>query len=148
MTETVKLYYRRSEELRRPAALPGLFHQRRAHLKCLFAFLWEHRFVTRFFGFRIKQRPGPVQLAVIFQLQRVTADKNFCRTYQKVQGLAIIFQQLGLIRIRRVAGHDQQHGNHVGIAAIVFLVIRKVLESQTLIYDCSCIISFRCFRKF
>lgn len=85
------------------------------------------------FGLRIKNGPRPIELAVILELKRITADKHLRRADKTAQRLLIIPHQICIIHIRRVARHNEQYRNHVSIAARRIFVIRQILENQALI---------------
>ena len=108
-------------------------HQLRALLESFLAFLREHVLVTDFLGIGIKKVPGPVCLAVVLKLERISANKRIGRADKAVQRLPVVFDQARIVGIRGVACQNEQDRNGVRVAAVVFNVVRKVLEYEPLV---------------
>ena len=77
--------------------------------------------------------PRPVGLAVVLQLQRVAAGKDLRRPHKTVQRLLILLQDLHVVSPWRIAGHDEQYGDGIWVAAGCLAVIGQVLKHQPLI---------------
>lgn len=96
-----KFFWNRDNFLRH-----GFHNQCGTHLIRIFAFLRKDGFVPAFFCLGIKIRPGPVQLAIVFELERFPADQGFRWPDKSAQNLLVILQQSRVGCIGRVAGHD------------------------------------------
>ena len=82
---------------------------------------------------RIEDRPIPVQLRIVFQLQGLAADKNLSWSDKPAQCLLVIIQKCLIAIIRCIAGHNQKHRKHILITAWRFGIIGQVLKDQSFI---------------
>ena len=96
----------------------------------------EYLLVTLLLCFNIEIRPYPIGLAVILQLEGISADKYLGRTNENVEYLLISLHEIEIHRIRRIAGHDEKHGNSVLITAGRFGVVCQILKDEPLV-ECS-----------
>jgi len=114
------------------ASSQSTFHQQRCtHIECSLAFLRKYGFMALSLCFFVKE-PRPVRLAVILELERIAADEDFRWSHKSVQTLLIPVEKICICGVRRIARHDQQHGDRVGIAAWDICVVGQILEYEPL----------------
>ena len=115
--------------------LEGSFFSKRSrsHVICLCTFLWEHSFIPNLLCLRIKNRPLPIQLTVVFELKHIPADKDFCRPDKLVHDLLLVFLQSYIRRIWSIADHDKQYKNWILVTAWRFAIVGKILEYETFV---------------
>ena len=89
--------------------------------------------MAELFRSRIEQRPLPIRLGIVFELQCIPAHKDFCRADKSVQHLLVILKQRQIHTVRRVTAHQKQDRNRPLIAARSLQIVGQILEDQALI---------------
>lgn len=77
----------------------------------MLAVVGEDGLVAELFVFWVEHGPGPVGLAIVFELEGVAAYEDFGGPDKAAEGLLIVFHHVQIHLVGGVAGHDHEHRN-------------------------------------
>ena len=95
--------------------------------------LRKNGIVPHLFRLGVEHCPGPVSLAVVLELEGVSAHEYFRRADKALQSLLIVAHKTLIHPVGSIAGHDEKNRNPPRIAAGILTVVGEVLENQPLV---------------